>query len=122
MTTYTITNDRYSNTPDEVTFDQLIELCQDAEFDTNLIERGGKVYDSKGEVVAEKVAMFDDSETQAICESATSETVVRFAPKNSFTAKVQDMMYNGEIWGVYQDESGVVAQDTEGNTYPAFAN
>lgn len=56
MKTYIITNDRYSNQPDEVTFEQLVEMCQENDFDTNLTERGGKVYDSRGEVVAEEKA------------------------------------------------------------------
>lgn len=53
MQTYIITNDRYSNQPDEVTFDQLVEMCQDNGFDSDLTERGGKIYDSRHEVVAE---------------------------------------------------------------------
>lgn len=54
MKTYTITNDRYSNQPDEVTFEQLVEMCQELGWDVDLYERGDKVYDRKnGEVVAE---------------------------------------------------------------------
>ena len=54
MTTYIITNDRYSNQPDEVTFTQLMEMCKEMGFSSNLIERHNKIYDSKGEVVATK--------------------------------------------------------------------
>lgn len=50
---YVITNDRYSNQPDEVTFGQLVEMCFGNGFDADLTERNGKVYDSRGEVVAE---------------------------------------------------------------------
>jgi hypothetical protein len=68
MTTYTITNDRYSNQADKVTFGQLVEMCQENDFDTNLTERGGKIYDSKGEVVAEKEILSADQITEIVEE------------------------------------------------------
>lgn len=55
MPTYTIINDRYSNQSDEVTFEQLVEMCRENGWEgTELRERGGKVYDERNEVVAEQ--------------------------------------------------------------------
>ena len=73
MTTYTITNDRYSNQPDQVNFDQLVEMCNELSWSVDLYERGGKVYDRKnGEVVAEQVSSFDADEQQDQPQEATT--------------------------------------------------
>ena len=56
MTTYTITNDRYSNQADEVTFQELIAMCQENGWAADLRVRGNKVVNEAGEVVAEATA------------------------------------------------------------------
>lgn len=61
MKTYIITNDRYSNQPDEVTFDQLIELCNEAGFATNFYAKGDNVTDERGEVVAVEKSVYEAS-------------------------------------------------------------
>lgn len=53
MKTYTITNDKYSNQPDEVTFEELEQMCAEMEWDVQLTERDGKIWDNYGEIVAE---------------------------------------------------------------------
>jgi len=60
-------------------------------------------------------------ETQAICESANSERVVKFEKIVNFAPHVQWLSKNGELFGVYYDESGnVIAQDIHGDTHPAY--
>lgn len=64
--------------------------------------------------------MFTD-ETQAICQSATSDVVVKFEKLSNFSQAVQRLAYNGDLWGVYYNESGnIVAQDIHGETQPAY--
>lgn len=41
MTTYIITNDAFSNQPDEVTFEQLVEMCRENGFECDLEEAFG---------------------------------------------------------------------------------
>jgi hypothetical protein len=49
---YVITNERYSQQPNEVTLPELYQLCFDNDFDTDFTERGTEIVNSKGEVVA----------------------------------------------------------------------
>lgn len=55
--------------------------------------------------------------TQAICNSRESTVIDRFAKLNEFTPKIQFMFENGEIWGVYHSEKGIVAEDIWGDIH-----
>lgn len=51
-TTYTITNDHYSNNADRVTLAQLRAMCDEMGWDVTLTVRGNAIIDQKGETVA----------------------------------------------------------------------
>ena len=50
--TYQIINDRYSNQPDSVTYDQLVDMCDELGWNTDFKIVDDKIYDNKNEVVA----------------------------------------------------------------------
>lgn len=56
--------------------------------------------------------------TQAICESRENDKVTRFVDHEEFTSEIQKMLYNGQIWGVYNTTEGVVAEDIWGDIHP----
>lgn len=51
-TIYTITNDRYSNNADRVTFAQLVEMCNDMGWNCELRIVGDRIVDERNETVA----------------------------------------------------------------------
>ena len=51
-TTYTITNDRYSNNADRVTFQQLKDMCADMGWNCKLRIAGNRIVDERNETVA----------------------------------------------------------------------
>ncbi|MEL6627443.1 MAG: hypothetical protein AAFQ92_18115 [Bacteroidota bacterium] len=54
---------------------------------------------------------------QAICSSREENNVVEFKPWTSFTKEIQDMLNNGNIWGVYYEEDLIVAEDIWGEIH-----
>lgn len=55
---------------------------------------------------------------QAVCQSKDSETVVKFLHEGDFTESFENMINQGQIWGVYYDENNnIVAQDIWGDVH-----
>ena len=60
--------------------------------------------------------------TQSISLSRNSTVIDRFADISEFTPKIQFMIENGEIWGVYYSENGIVAEDVWGDIHKGIFN
>lgn len=60
---------------------------------------------------------------EAICESRGSEKIVKFVNVSEFTENVQELVRNGDLWGVYYNKNGeCIAEDVWGETQSAFGN
>ena len=74
---------------------------------------------TRSKIINDKYGFDTANETQAICESVTSEKVLEFKKLESFTDEFIALHQNGEIWGVYYDNNEkVVAQDICANIIP----
>lgn len=51
-TVFVITNDKYSQQPDEVTFSQLVKICKDNGWHSGLMICGDNIYDNDSNIVA----------------------------------------------------------------------
>ena len=55
---------------------------------------------------------------EAVHESCDSERVVRFINQNSLTERICNMIENGDLYGLYLDDTGsIVAKDIHGDIH-----